>query len=556
MEERFTCPVCLDRVAASRVTLCGHVYCGGCYYEMLRRSPFSACAVCRTILDQDPYPNFELDETLEAVFGDDAFRERARLSRAAAERAEEIPAPQVTPAEQNEGSLALLSSDDPTLRRVALHALLEAAEENDTVTCAAMQRNVLIRVVRCASAPETPGELEAAWRLLAHIAVYFRDAGVLLGLGVHVAAAHALVSPMAGVCSRRATTRAVESLSDTHPSYFAFFLDLGDPPPSPLLLMGTAEPWSARLGRAAPAALARVALNVAGGVAALARSAGALGHLLVAWGGRDRTLSGQLLEAALGAGDEGCSREVRQAAAVMLHAPVLNADALALVCWRDADAAGIISTCHRDEVAAAVRSASLGDNFDSQVAVLDFLHALHENAGMKDPGLVVDVLRWMRRVRTDEHIKDLGLSYVSACARSSLLCASAVSAAYVLPMYMLADGSDASLYLAGDVFSHEELVREKAEQLAGLIGRLDYTRYPAVYLVSSIAGTPSGLRIVAVNALETLCACGEGQDEVTAAAAQEVLEVCRGARPAEGAAGEKPSSDALRRALADGSRAS
>ena len=504
MNDFFKCPICLETLAAARVALCGHLFCSECYYNMVDSADHPACAVCRRPLTSPPYPNYEVDALLDR--DDDEFRARVRRSRerTAAAAAQPLDAPD---------HAANLSSAEPSVRCAALANLLCTVENVGTFLCADMRGACLTQVVAYATAPSSRHEHLLAWRLLAHAAEYFRDGSGLLTAGVHSVAAHSLVHPMATVASRRAVTRAVRSLAETHPGHFDMFLR---------------ESWLMRLLSAAPAAVAHVAIaSGPSGVRTLA-AAGALTRLLVVADAHERVLGASLLDAALGVQE--CRDEVLRAAAIMLRAPVPNACALAKICWRDDDAARVVATCHMHNLAAAVRTCATGvGDFDEHMAVLDVLQALLDNTSTATPALVTDVLAWVRRPDTHEGVRAFGLSYAAAAARFSAACAEAALNHYGCVQVMTADETDdPSLYLAGDVFTHERLVDQHASSLTYTLGTLTFVRYSAVYFASALAGTPRGLALVADHAQSALraAALAAGVDEVTVAACQDVCEKC------------------------------
>jgi hypothetical protein len=506
MTEHFTCPVCLETIAGARVALCGHGYCASCYYDMVDRSQHPSCAVCRRPLDTPPYPNYEVDALLDR--DDEAFKARVQCSRRAALEAESrVPDRDVpTPSE-------MLRSDDATLRRVALEGLLHTAEQVLGFTCAELAQDTLRRVVHSANYPANRDEAAAAWRLLAHAAVHFRDAGVLVGMGVHSGACRHLMSDLSSVPSRRAVSRVVASLADTHPSYFSLMLE---------------PAWVVRLAAAAPAALAHAALALRpGGLMKLA-DASVLSTVLLAVGEHERTLAARLLGVALDMPE--CCTQVQHAASLMLLSPVVHAESLRTICWKDETAARVIATCHQRDIAAAVRtcSSSVNEEYDVHTAVLDIMHALHDVANMCSPALVSDVLRWMLQPGTPPSLHSFGLAFVASCARSSRTCALAVCRHYGSVQLMLDDpNDDAAMYMAGDVFTHEDVVAAYQTGLALALETMSFTRYPAVYFASSLAHTVTGLRLVRENALPTLRAQAASLDEATLEAMQNILHACQ-----------------------------
>jgi E3 ubiquitin-protein ligase RNF5 len=49
--DKWTCPICFDRLTEPVVTSCGHIFCWPCISEWLRRS--SACPTCSGHVDAD-----------------------------------------------------------------------------------------------------------------------------------------------------------------------------------------------------------------------------------------------------------------------------------------------------------------------------------------------------------------------------------------------------------------------------------------------------------------------------------------------------------------------
>jgi hypothetical protein len=164
----------------------------------------------------------------------------------------------------------------------------------------------------------------------------------------------------------------------------------------------------------------------------------------------ERVLAKDLMDAAVLSTHPEVRSHARRAAAVMLNEPIRHAAALAAVAWRDVDAARVFATLHHRDVVYAVRAAAETDDFDAQMAVLDFVHALHDVASLRRPVIATEVLAWVCRDTTDPGVRKLGLSYVSAVCRHSEACAIAVAEALGGPARALADLQDgAMLYQAG-----------------------------------------------------------------------------------------------------------
>jgi hypothetical protein len=508
MADRFNCPVCLDKLAGARVARCGHLFCGTCYYEMVHRSaPHPSCAVCRAPLAHaKSYPCYEVDAELEPV-GDALFQERVAQSRARAlleEHTHKLPRVGLST------HAIRLQSDDPLIRRAAMTAQLATMELVGTLCCATMHGGTLRRLVRLGTQPENVEELTLAWRILAHVTTYFHDAGVLLNLGVHTAAAEALVHELANTASRRAATRVVAALVATHRASFAFML--------------TPE-WLARLADAAPAAVAHVAIFTTGGIARMAED-GVLSPTLSRLVATERVLARDTLDAALECEAEQAKSQVRMAAATMLLDPLMYASPIATICWRDEAAARVIATCHQADVQLAVRTVADSDNFEAQAAVLDMLHALNDQAGFTDALVMTDVLRWMRRAHGVEHTREYGFAFVSTCVRASADCARAAAAEFGTPQRMVEGGEEHLFYLAGDVFSHEAVATEYLAPLAELLPTLAFDTYPAVYLASSLSEHPTGARLVERHALDELRRSQRTNSEAHVATVEEILERC------------------------------
>lgn len=506
MSDRFSCPICLDAVAATRVAACGHMYCAGCYYDMLMHSEVAACAVCRRRLGGLPYPNYEVDSLLAAEHtADPAFLERVQNSKRRATAVEDGR-------DESDflGIITSLQHADTAARTKALTDLLSALEASHRWTCASLGAPVLHALARCAGdGASTEDELAAAWRVLAHAATHFCDAGRLIGFGVHVSAAEALVSPVASVQSRRATTRAVSALVPFHASFFAPFLE---------------PDWLERLVPVAPAAVACVALHHSSGLETLAE-AGVLGTLLPQLAVHGRVLARDFLNAALAR--PSCASQLRHAAAIMLVRPLPHAAALAEIVARDSDAADIIAIAHADDVLTAVQAAQASEDFDAQLSVLELLHALHDKSAVRDANLVREVYAWMHSNQVPDSIVDFGRSYVGSCVRECAACAAAVADS--LGRFDTAETLDSeALYMLGDVCSHEAVVEARSGELARLLPSLRFGTHAEVYLAMSLAGTPAGRALVVEHALRALRVRLEDMDEPTAVTAEDVITLCCG----------------------------
>jgi hypothetical protein len=499
MEGCFTCPVCLEPVAGACVTPCGHAFCGTCYYDLLERSRSPSCAVCRRPLRSLPYPCFEVDSALDNE--DPHFRDRVRASRERANRAFlESKLPKSTE--------DILQSGDDLARCVALTELVAQVHSME-YTCEDLAGNTLEIVVKCANDPATCDEHTLAWRFLAHAATYFRDASVLLGFSVHLSAPTALVHPMATLSSRREITRMVAALSATHPSYFS----------------GMLEPACANhLAGVAPEALAHVALALTPTGLYKLVDAQVLPRLLTWLMYRERVVAGQLLDNALELPD--CGTAVLQAVGVMLHSPVVYAESLAKICWRDETIGRIIKTCHHGTLLAAVRLCAAGGSgsFEGHSAVIDMLQALAENVSFHAADLAVEVLRWMCQSDTDEPMRTVGMSYVSSCARCSEGCARAVLDYYGNALLDTKD--EATLYLAANAFTHEALVEAHFALLERVLPTFTFEHYPFIYFLSLLSQTPKGAALVAEHALPSLRDSMAGLDEPAATVAQGILDAC------------------------------
>jgi len=368
MPDGFTCPVCLDVVAGARVSQCGHLFCGSCYWAMVARKP--ECAVCRAELRSAPYPSFELDERLVSEKGA-AHGERVARSRSFARERE---------------------AEARALNRVqALAVLLVQCEQDAVLTCAGVPRLLLQYVCHSAVRPESAPELLAAWRVVLHLVTYCRDAETL---GIEQDVLGALLSPHASVASTRAVTRCVELMIRTRPFLFAALLE-----------PDTAE----RLLTAAPAALA---------LAALALGTQQLGKLLCQLIVRVHDAEPETARLLLDKAIKESRPEVRSAVTAMFTVDALHfAEPIANACWNDGVVALVIAS--QDLEGLVGRAAE--SRPDLQAAVLDLLHAVPR----KDPALVLAVLSWVLRPLRGQ-VRELAESYVSMVVRRDAACALAV----------------------------------------------------------------------------------------------------------------------------------
>jgi Zinc finger, C3HC4 type (RING finger) len=528
--EHFICPICLDTVAGARVAMCGHVFCGSCYYDMAAKA--STCAVCRAPLQATPYPSYSVDSLLDAQ-ASAAFRERVRVSRTRAAEVESTRA--MVPAATSEAAAlaqlaARLLTGGTAGRCGALTGMLRVFQRITALTCRVFEQPaVLRRIIACGAMPASREELTQAWRVLAHMATYFSDAHLLIAAGVAPAAIDGVLSREATVASRRAIPRVMVSLASTHPTAFHAFL---------------APPVAEQLMHAAPAVLAHVSLAVDRGVERLAET-GLLAYLVPVLGQHERALDRALLTAMLDSGDAHCRNHARRAASIMLCTPVTHATLLAAVTWRDTDVAIIFATLHGREVERAVMQAAACDDFDAQTGFIDFLHALHDQAAFREPAVAIEVLTWMRSAATDETLRTFGMSYVSACCRESVACAAAVAEASGSPQRLLMPSSECLFYLAGDVFSHEPVAETHAAGLDVLLRTAEFRGYPSIYFASALAQHPVGQRLIRERCIERIRAlAAECDDPVTAETAEGIVQRCKGGGapreppPSRGTAGE------------------
>ncbi|KAJ7272295.1 hypothetical protein C8J57DRAFT_1467778 [Mycena rebaudengoi] len=63
------CTICLDTVCRPVVTLCMHIFCDECIYNVLRHSSL-ACPLCRATITEPPEPDTILDRYLEQMIAD------------------------------------------------------------------------------------------------------------------------------------------------------------------------------------------------------------------------------------------------------------------------------------------------------------------------------------------------------------------------------------------------------------------------------------------------------------------------------------------------------
>ena len=407
-----------------------------------------------------------------------------------------------------------LGSYDCGERTGALGGLLRMFERSVGLSCETVGDHALRLVVTCGTAARSRDELILAWRVLAHVAVYFADASRLFAAGVADAALDATFSREASVASRRAVTRTVASLVATHPDCFVKYVD-SDP--------------AERLLTASPAMLAHVALAVQDGVLRLARQ-NVLAHLITVTLAHERVLARDLLHAALAHPSEECKPQVRRAVAVMLCDPLAHAEQLATVAWWNGeDPLGDPCADHYrpSTVIHAITAASRADQFDVQMAVLDFVHALQDNAAVDRPIVALEVFTWMRRPSVNRQVRAFGLSYVSSCCKRNVASAAAVADASGGPTPLVADESDdALLYLAGDVFAHESVAATHEEALEHSVREKRVDGHAPIYFAASLVEHRVGARIVGACALEVMRARARDADEVDAETARLVVEVC------------------------------
>jgi hypothetical protein len=503
----FTCPLCLDVVAGARIASCGHIYCGTCYYDMVHRVASARCAICRAQLAMVAYPSFDVDAMLDQ--GDDeAFRERVRASR---ERAKQLEMCWVAGDDTLAHHALSLTSENVRERCVGLNGLLRNFNRSTGNTCSELGAPALSRIIGCGSAPSCREELTLAWRALAHIATYFPDGARLMSSGIVHAALQAAFSREATVGSMRAVTRAVMALVASHPQPFLSYLE----PPHCIDLLTVA-----------PALLGHVAMQTSGGIERLAAE-NVLAYLLPVASLHDRVLAKDLMDAAVLSEHPEVKSQARRAASMMLCEPIRHSASLAAVAWRDQDAAMVFATLHHRDVLHAVRAASESDDFDSQMSILDFLHALHDMAKLRLPVLATEVLAWVFREATDPNVRSFGLSYASAVCRHSEACAIAVSDTSGGPARMLADPTDgAMLYLAGDVLSHEHIALTHTETLAEALARLTFLGFEEVYVASCLAEHATGVELLRPHALARIRDVAQGKEEVISETARQVVETC------------------------------
>ncbi|KAJ7440589.1 hypothetical protein FB451DRAFT_1415085 [Mycena latifolia] len=65
------CPICCDTVCRPVATLCMHIFCDECIYNVLRQSSL-ACPLCRATITEPPEPDAILDRYLEQMIADGA----------------------------------------------------------------------------------------------------------------------------------------------------------------------------------------------------------------------------------------------------------------------------------------------------------------------------------------------------------------------------------------------------------------------------------------------------------------------------------------------------
>ncbi|KAJ7761327.1 hypothetical protein B0H16DRAFT_1530786 [Mycena metata] len=68
------CPICLNTVCRPVATLCMHIFCDECIYDVLRHGSLS-CPLCRATITEPPEPDTILDRYLEQMIADGAVTE-------------------------------------------------------------------------------------------------------------------------------------------------------------------------------------------------------------------------------------------------------------------------------------------------------------------------------------------------------------------------------------------------------------------------------------------------------------------------------------------------
>lgn len=508
MDEHLTCPLCLGVVTCARIASCGHFYCGGCYYEMIERAGANPkCAVCRSVLCSPPAPGFLLDnlasrETPEYV-------ERLRISRRHVASAE-AHGHSLAVCDSIQSCVAHLSSTDLRVRIWALTRLLRVCETSSALQCEDFGALALRELAWCGNSTESHEEMELAWKILSHCAQYCSDGGRLVGARANWAAAHAFLSHRATACSTRLATAFVTALVPSQHDFFQFFLE---------------PKWLEPLAVRAPAALATVALQCGRGIEMLAEK-GVIAPMIRKLVGEHRTLAQTALQALLGSCNPACASQVQVLTGSMLTSPLECAAYLAMIAWHNKTTAEIIAACHCGDVRMAVAAARASGDVDAQMALLDFMSALQQEAGLCDQKLVSSTVQWLRNPSTAPALFSVGYSFVGACARKCALCAWAVCAEYSTIQDMFDQDNENTFYLAGDVFSHDLVVGAHAAKLVEIVSGLTIHGYEPLYFVSSLAGTAQGAEVVGgcasvMTQVHRLC---KSSDPPVAALAQESME--------------------------------
>ncbi|KAJ7714377.1 hypothetical protein B0H16DRAFT_524349 [Mycena metata] len=65
------CPICLNTFRRPVATLCMHIFCDECIYDVLRHGSLS-CPLCRATITEPPEPDTILDRYLEQMIADGA----------------------------------------------------------------------------------------------------------------------------------------------------------------------------------------------------------------------------------------------------------------------------------------------------------------------------------------------------------------------------------------------------------------------------------------------------------------------------------------------------
>ena len=489
------CPICLDAVACARVASCGHIYCAGCFHDLLSRS--YECAMCRRRMSARAYPCWELDERASAAEGHAA---RAAASLAAALAIETSPF-------RRELVRVQLEDPDPAVRCAGLLTLNEAlARAPDAATVAGMH-DVLSRAMELG---DTAEEMELAWRAVARCAASCPDAPRLLRMGAHGYAVGALLSAVAGDAARRAVTSAVSSLcvSDWRP--FAFFLE---------------RPVAHRLAARAPTALARVALFVPDGVDALIQHRLLAGVLppVVATG---HPVATELVDAVSAHPHRGAAAAscVRLMAAEPHRALGVYTHALRTLAASDSQLAGALA--EGGALLAAVRLAASGSCDDGRCgAAIELAHAALYGGGVAE---VAAAPMFLRMAAASPHLRPRAMDLLAGCAKQSEAFARAVIRAGGL-----AEGLDDDVFfLAGEAFSHPRVAEDHPAELAAVLRRARYESYAHIFCALSAAETRAGAAAVVPEMCNVVAMLGHDSEVVTETARAVLLNCAVDHRPA------------------------